>query len=298
MIGLPAAARSGSFALTTELAPVPDPPTLLARARRLQGHVDAIQITENPGLRPLGSPLLAATLLQQAGIETVLHLNCRDRNRAALQGELLGAAAAGIRALLLTRTVALRTGRIARKHAVFDIGVRELIRNASRIRDTETPAAYSLAKAPEFFIGAAATVFEATAGWEPKALLSKLDAGAQWMQTQLCMDLALLRGYMRHFVTEHLTHRCHVMVSVTPLPSVEIARRLRRNLRRARIPRDLVHRIQQAADPERAGVEICAEILRELAGIPGVSGAHILAPGEPDLIRAVVEASGLRKPAA
>ena len=294
MIGLQAAARSASLAITTELAPVPDPTLLLARARKLRDHVDAIQVTENPGLRPLGSPLLAATILRQTGIEPVLHMNCRDRNRLALQGELLGAATGGVAALLLTRNVPLRTGRVARKHAVFDVGAKELIAMARRIRDAETPAAYGLAKAPDFFVGATATVFEATAGWEPKSLLVKLDAGAQWVQTQLCMDMPLLRTYMRRFVSERLTHRCHVVVTVVPLQSVEAARRLRLNLRSAQIPRELVRRIEQAADPERAGIDICADILRELAEIPGVSGAHIIAPGDPDVVCAVIEASGLR----
>jgi methylenetetrahydrofolate reductase (NADPH) len=294
MIGLQAAVRSSSLALSTELAPLPDPAQLLARARRLSGHVDAIEVTENPGLRPLGSPLLAAAMLRQAGIEPVLHLNCRDRNRLALQGELLGAAAAGIGALLLTRSVPLRTGRAARKYAVFDIGARDLIRMARRIRDAESPGVYGLVAAPEYFLGATATVFQPTGPWEPKSLLGKLEAGAQWMQAQLCMDMPLLRAYMRRFVSERLTHRCHVVVCIAPLQSVEVARRLRLNVRGAQIPRALVRRLEQAADPERAGVEICAEVLRELAEIPGVSGAHIIAPGDPDLVCAVIDAAGLR----
>ena len=209
MIGLQAAVRSTSLALTSELAPSPDPAALIARARRLSDFVDAIHITESPGLRPLGSPLLTALLLRQAGMEPVLHMNCRNRNRVALQGELLGAATAGISALLLRRNIPMRVGRVARKHAVFDIGARELIATARRIRDADPPSRYGLAQAPDFFIGAAATVFDATATWQPKSLLAKLDSGVQWVQTQLCMDLPLLRSYMRRFVAARLTHRAH-----------------------------------------------------------------------------------------
>ena len=207
MIGLQAAVRSTSLALTAELAPSPDPAALIARARRLSDFVDAIHVTESPGLRPLGSPLLSALLLRQAGMEPVLHMNCRNRNRVALQGELLGAATAGISALLLRRNIPMRVGRVARKHAVFDIGARELIAAARRIRDADPPSRYGLAQAPDFFIGAAATVFDATAAWQPKSLLAKLDNGVQWVQTQLCMDLPLLRSYMRRFVAARLTHR-------------------------------------------------------------------------------------------
>jgi methylenetetrahydrofolate reductase (NADPH) len=295
MIGLQAAVRATSLALTAELPPSPDPALLLARARRLSDVVDAIHVTESPGLRPLGSPLLTALLLRQAGMEPVLHMNCRNRNRVALQGELLGAATAGISALLLTRNVPIRVGRAARKHTVFDIGAKELIGAARRIRDADQPTRYGLPKAPEFFIGAAATVFDATAAWEPKSLLAKLDRGVQWVQTQLCMNLPLLRSYMRRFVAARLTHRAHLVVAVAPLLSVESVRRLRGNVRGALIPEELALRLEQSRDPEQTGVQICAEILHELSEMPGVSGAHIIAPGDPDLVRAVIDASGLRK---
>lgn len=295
MIGLQAALRSASLALTAELAPIADPATLLARARRLAGHVDAIHVTESSGLRPLGSPLLAASLLRQAGIEPVLHVNCRNRNRVALQSELLGAASAGVTALLLTRNVPMRVGRAARRHTVFDIGARELIGMARKIRDAQPPSSYGLARAPDFFIGAVATVFDASAAWEPKSLLAKFDAGVQWVQTRLCMDLPLLRSYMRRFVAAHLTHRAHMVVTVAPLLSVESVRRMRANVRGARIPAAVALRLKQARDPEQTGVEICAEMLRGLAELPGVAGVHILAPGDPDLVCAVIEASGLRE---
>jgi methylenetetrahydrofolate reductase (NADPH) len=294
MIGLPAALRATPLALTAELAPVPDAATLLARAQRLRDHVDAIQVTQNPGLRALGSPLLMARILGEAGIETVLHLNCRDRNRIALQGELLGAATAGISSLLLTRNVPMRVAKSARKHAVFDLATRQLIVSARGIRDG-LPAQYGLARAPDFFIGTSATIFDPAPDWQPTSLIRKVDAGAQWVQTQLCMNLPVLRRYMRRFVTAHLTHRVHVVATVAPLLSAEAARRLRTNLRRALIPEPLVRRLQQSADPEQTGVAICAELLQELANVPGISGAHIVAPGDPDLVRAIVDASGLRK---
>jgi methylenetetrahydrofolate reductase (NADPH) len=278
MIGLPAALRATPLALTAELAPMPDAASLLARAQRLRDYVDAIQITQNPGLRPLGSPLLTARLLREAG----------------MQGELLGAATAGVTALLLTRNVPMRVGRAARKHVVFDLGARQLIAAARRIRDA-LPAQYGLTQAPDFFIGTASTVFEAGPDWQPTSLVNKLDAGAQWVQTQLCMNLSILRGYMRRFVTAQLTHRVHVVATVAPLLSGESARRLRRNMRRALVPETLVRRVEQASDPEQTGVAICAEMLCELANVPGISGAHIIAPGDPDLIRAVIDASGLRR---
>ena len=197
--------------------------------------------------------------------------------------------------MLLRRNVPMRVGRVARKHAVFDIGARELIATARRIRDADPPSRYGLAQAPEFFIGAAATVFDATAAWQPNSLLAKLDSGVQWVQTQLCMDVPLLRSYMRRFVAARLTHRAHLVVTIAPLLSVEAVRRLRTSVRGALIPDDIALRLEQARDPEQAGVQICAEMLHELAEMPGVAGAHIIAPADPELVRAVIDASGLRK---
>jgi methylenetetrahydrofolate reductase (NADPH) len=191
----------------------------------------------------------------------------------------------------------MRAGKAARRHAVFDLSTRQLIAAAREIRDGE-PSRFGLTQAPDFFIGASSTVFDAATGWQPASLVQKVEAGAQWVQTQLCMDLPLLRDYMRRFVTARLTRHVHVMVAMAPLLSVEAARRLRRNIRRALIPRSLVLRLEQASDPEQTGIEICAEMLRELATVPGIGGAHIIAPGDPDLVRAVVDASGLRKAAA
>jgi 5,10-methylenetetrahydrofolate reductase len=231
----------------------------------------------------------------EAGFDPLLHMSCRDRNRVALHGELLGAANLGISSLLITRGSRLRSGRRSRGVAVFDIGATDLIATARILRETESPSQYGLTRASDFFIGDAATVFNAVANWQPRALTTKLDAGAQFLQSQLCFDLPVLRRYMQHLVGSRLTHRAYVVISLAPLQSAEMARQLRETLRGTLIPDDVIRRLQQARDAERTGVDICAELLQEMAEIPGVSGAHLVSTGEPEAIRAAIAASGLRR---
>jgi len=295
LTGLRDTLRNTPFAITAELTPVASKEALLRQAEPLRGWVNAIQVGEGPPERPHFAPLIAAATLLEAGFDPLLHMSCRDRNRVALHGDLLGAANLGISSLLVTRGSRLRQGRRSSGAAVFDIGATDLIATARTLRDTESPSKYGLARAPEFFIGAAATVFSATANWQPRALATKLDAGAQFLQSQLCFDMPVLRRYVQHLVGSRLTHRAYVMISLAPLPSAEAARQLRETLRGTLIPDEVIRRLQQAGDPESTGVEICAELLQELAATPGVSGAHLVSTGEPELIRAAIAASGLRR---
>lgn len=294
--GLREALRYTQFAFTAELTPVANKEALLRQADPLRGYVDAIQVGEGPPERPHFAPLIGAATLLEAGFEPLLHMSCRDRNRVALHGDLLGAANLGISSLLITRGTRIRQSRRSKGMAVFDLGATDLIAAARTLRDTESPSHYGLAQAPDFFIGAATTVFDAAANWQPRALATKVDAGAQFLQSQLCFDMSVLRRYAQHLVGSRLTHRAYLMISLAPLPSAEVARQLRETLRGTLIPDGVIRRLQQATDPERTGVEICAEMLQEMAAMPGVSGAHLVSTGEPELIRAAIASSGVRRP--
>ena len=293
-MSLRSAIHHGVFAVSTELPAVADAAVLTELAAPLDGCVDSIQVAEGPASRPHLSPLIAAASLKGAGFDPALHLSCRDRNRVALQGDLIGAANLGIETLLITRGNRMRTTAHSQGEGVFDIGATDLIAAARAMADTETPQRFGLNRAPDFFVGGAITVFDPASGWHPRAPLAKLDAGAQFLVSQPCFDLPLLRRYMKSLVGAGVPRRAHLIATLAVLPSVEIARRIRDTVRGTVIPEDVMQRLKDATDAERTGVEICAEMLRELATIPGMSGVHLMAAGDTALIREAVEASGIR----
>jgi methylenetetrahydrofolate reductase (NADPH) len=294
-MGLREAIGTSAFTLTAELTPCADAARLVEQARRLAGWVDAVQVTDNPGGRVHMSALVAAGLLRQAGIDPVLHMNCRDRNRVALYSDLIGAAGLGISSLLIMRGNEMPPRRrTSTVNGVFDLGATQLIAAARAMRDDEGAATLGAARPADFFLGAIARVFAPKATWEPRTLLTKVDAGARFVQTQLCFDMKVLRRYMARLVAAQLPRRAHVLVGLAPLPSADTARWLRDHVKGPLVPDAVIQRIEQARDPEAAGVEICAELLQEAAEIPGISGANLLTPANLEVIPAAIRAAGLR----
>lgn len=278
------ALRSRDFALTAELAldADSDATSIIEQARRLSSAVDAIQVPENVVGEVHLSPLATAAILVNAGIDPILHMNCRDKNRVALRGDLLGAAALGISSLLVMRGKEIPADRRRRIKHSYDWGARKLI-----------SAAHAM-EAADFLIGSVATVFKPDRHWKPEKLIGKADSGVRFIQTQLCFDVDLFRHYMARLVAEKLTHRVNVIVGVAPLPSADIAQWLGKNLRGAVVPAKVVRRLREAADPEYEGISICAELLQQFAEVPGVSGANLVCLGRPEALDEAVRLSGLR----
>lgn len=278
------------FVVTAELnlTRESDPKAVVEQATVLGAQVDAIQVPDSPDARVQMTPLAVSSILLQNGIDPIAHLSCRDRNRVALESELLGLGAIGVTSVLLLRGDELPADHRPKIKQVFDLGAKKLIESARALADDPT-----VASAPDFCIGTVATVFNPKAGWHPGSLLAKVEAGARFIQTQLCFNTAALSRYMTHLVEAQLTWRTAVIVSVATLPSAVTARWLRDNLRGSLVPKKVVRRLEQARDPEQEGIAICAEILQELREIPGVSGAHLMTPGEPGTIPAAIRAAGL-----
>jgi methylenetetrahydrofolate reductase (NADPH) len=285
------AIRKQDFVLTAEmnLARESDAAAVLEQATVLGGQVDAIQVPDSPGARVQMTPLAVSSILIQNGIDPVAHLSCRDRNRVALESELLSLGALGVTSVLLLRGDALPDNHRPKSRQVFELGGKKLIEAARALADDPTVTA-----APDFCIGTVATVFNPKAAWQPSSLLAKVEAGARFIQTQLCFDTAALSRYMTHLVEAQLTWRTAIIVSVATLPSAVTARWLSENLRGSLVPKKVVRRLEQARDPEQEGVAICTEVLQQLREIPGVSGAHLMTPGDPATIPAAIQAAGLR----
>ena len=273
------------------LSRVPDTDSLLQQGDVLRDVVDAVQITDNPGAHVHMSGVAAAALLARQGVDPVLHMTCRDRNRIALQSDLIGAVALGVGSILVMRGDRIPERMKPRVRSVFDTDAKELMAFARGLKDSQDVSLIT-----DLLIGATATVFDPEPGWAPVNLTAKCEAGANFIQTQLCFDMDVVRNYMAQLVASKLTHRASFLMALTPLPSAEAARWIKDNVKAALVPPPVIARMEQAADPEREGIEMCAEMLAELATIPGVSGASLLPLGRLDGIPASIEASGVRSP--
>ena len=261
----------------------------LSHARILADSVDGIQIAENPFDWVQISPVAMAGLLIRNGIDAVPRLSCRDRNRIALHSELLGLRASGVTSVMLTGGSAILQGHETRAKPVFDANCRELLAMAHSLNEEDSSSVQD-----ELLPGTDATVFLPPPGWSAEELLGRASAGARFLQTQICFDTDMLRRYMQRMVETKMTWNCSVIVTLAPLPNADTAVWLSENIRNSRIPAGLIKRLKSADQPEKEGIDICAGLMREIAGIPGVSGINLLSPGSPEAVVAAIESSGLQ----
>lgn len=286
--------RGGRFVLTAEVTPPVsvDRADLMAKALPLKGLADAVNVTDGAGARAHMSALTAAMLLNEAGIEPILQLTCRDRNRIALQSDLLGAAASGLRNLLTLRGDDPSAGDQPDAKAVFDLDARQLLATARRLRDAgELPTGRKVGGKAAFFLGGADNPIDPPPGWEPKSLAAKAEAGAQFVQTQFCMDVDLMRRYMARLDACGLGGKLYFIIGVAPLRSAQSTRWMKEKLYGTVIPDAFVARMEQASDPLAEGRRICLETIAALAEIPQVAGCHIMAPNNDAAVPMVIEAA-------
>jgi len=283
--------RAGRFVITAEVTPPvsTDRNELLAKAAPLKGLADAVNITDGAGARPHLGAVTAAAMLVEAGLEPVLQLTCRDRNRIALQSDLISAAACGVRNLLVLRGDDPSAGDQPDAMPVFDLDPRQLLETARRLRDEgELPSGRKVTGRADFFLGAADNPVDPAPGWAPKALAAKIAAGAQFSQTQFCMDAGVVHRYMARLAEHGLAGKLSVIVGIVPLRSAKSARWIKDKLFGAIIPDAIIDRMERASDPAAEGRRICLELVGDLADIPHVAGCHIMAPGNdaavPDII--------------
>jgi methylenetetrahydrofolate reductase (NADPH) len=289
--------RQRRFVMTAELVPPvsSDAQELLRKAAGLKGIADAVNVTDGAGARAHMSALAASSLLLQAGIEPILQMTCRDKNRLALQSEMMGAAVLGIRNLLLLSGDDPKAGDQPDTKPVFDVDSKTLIETARRLRDEGTlPTGRKVTGHADFFIGAADMPIDPPEGWQPNALLAKVQAGAQFAQTQFCMDAAIVRRYVGALEKAGVTSKLALLIGVNPLRSAKSARWMKNHLYGTIIPDGFIARLEKAADPAREGLHICVELIEELSTIRGVAGVHIMAPGNDAAIPEAIAAARAR----
>ena len=246
--------------------------------RSLSKVVDVVSVTEHPSARNHMSSVPAAASLEAIGVETVATFTCRDRNRIALQGDLLGAAALGVKNVLLVTGNHMVVGDHPEAKPVFDLESVNLIRLAKRLRDEGKYASgRALDSRPRLFLGGVAGPFAPPREERASRVAKKLAAGADFIVSQHVFEIDVFRKFIEDLYRQGTGEQIFVMGAVAVLPSVEVAQRLNRVLTGFRIPEPLMRRMEQAKDPQQTGIQVAAEIIQQMREIPGVSGNLIAA---------------------
>jgi methylenetetrahydrofolate reductase (NADPH) len=290
--------RSGRFAVTAELnAPdSADPEDVYKNALVLSEVCDAINATDGSGANCHMSSLGCCALLTRAGYEPVFQVSCRDRNRIAMQGDLLGAAALGIKNVLCLTGDDVSAGDQPEAKRVFDFDSLQLLRTARIMRDEGVfLSGRKLTTRPRFFLGAAANPFVPPLDFRPLRLAKKIEAGADFIQTQYCFDVPRLRAYMERVVDMGLHEKVYILVGVGPLRSDKAAEFMRTKVPGVWIPDDVVARLAKTPKQQRTeeGKRICIEIIQQVREIPGVHGVHVMAYRQEETVAEIVQHAGL-----
>ena len=289
---------SGRFAVTSELNPPDsaDPEDVYRAALVLSEVCDGINAVDASGANCHMSSVAICALLTRAGYEPVYQVSCRDRNRIAIQGDLLGAAAMGVFNVLCLTGDDVTAGDQPEAKRVFDFDSIQLLRTAQMMRDEAIfLSGRKLTTSPCFFLGAAANPFAPPYDWRPRRLAKKIAAGAEFIQTQYCFDLPRFRQYMEQVRDLGLHDQAYILVGVGPLRSAKAAEYLRTKVPGVVIPDEIVSRLQKTPKKlqQDEGKKICIEIIQQVREIEGVAGVHIMAYRQENLVADIVLEAGL-----
>ncbi|MDJ0949116.1 MAG: methylenetetrahydrofolate reductase [Alphaproteobacteria bacterium] len=288
--------RSGVFAVTAELNPPDsaDPYEVYERAAVLAEVVDAINATDASGANVHMSSVGICALLTRDDLAPVLQVSCRDRNRIAIQGDVLGAAAMGVCNVLCLTGDGVGVGDQPEAKPVFDLDCMSLLSTIRMMRDEgRFLSGRPLTEPPKVFLGAAANPFVPPYDFRPLRLAKKIEAGAQFVQTNYCFDLPILKDYMARVRDLGLDETCFILVGVGPLASARAARWIRSRVPGIHIPDAVVERLERAGDPRLEGKKLCIELIQEIREMPGVAGVHIMAYRQEEMVADIVAESGV-----
>ncbi len=302
--------RAGHFVVTAEIGPPQgaDPEVIRRKARLLKGVVDAANITDNQTAIVRMSSIASAVLALQEGVEPIVQMTCRDRNRLAMQSDLLGAYALGARNLLCLTGDHQSFGNHPTAKNVHDLDSIQFIRMVRDMRDEGRFQCGDEIKGvrPRFFIGAAENPFGDPFDFRPYRLAKKIAAGVDFIQTQIILDVPRFREFMKRVVDMGLHEKVYILAGIGPLKSAGAARYMRDKVPGMRVRDEYVERMEAAVAGipkedkkarkeawEREGIRIAIEQIQELREIPGVAGVHIMAIEWEEAVRPIVEGAGL-----
>ncbi|OGO42638.1 MAG: hypothetical protein A2W36_01540 [Chloroflexi bacterium RBG_16_58_14] len=289
---LQAALQRGEFVVTAEIVPPTGASASPVReqALRLQGLVHAANVTENPMATPHMSSLACCALLAQHGIEPVLQLTGRDYNRVALQSEALGASALGIHNVLCLTGDPPTVGRRPAGELPFDLDATQMLWILRRLRDEgRFLDGRHVSEAPRYFLGAAGSPNDPDPAHEALRLEKKINAGAQFIQTQLIFDVATFQRWLQALDKRGLLTRVHILAGIGLLHSVKTARFLNERIPGVFVPPHLIQRLEQSPSHEETGLEIALELIQQVKALPEVSGIHIMSLGQESILPRLLE---------
>jgi methylenetetrahydrofolate reductase (NADPH) len=310
--------KAGHFAVTGELGPPQsaDADEIAHKASLLVGNCDAVNITDNQTAIVRMSSIGAGILAHQAGIEPIIQMTCRDRNRLAIQSDLLGAYALGMRNLLALSGDHQRFGNHPTAKNVFDIDSIQLVRTVASMRDEKVFECGDPFKGqePRFFVGAAAAPFADPLDFRPYRLAKKIKAGANFIQTQLIYDIPAFKKYMEKVRELGLHEQTYILAGLGPLKSPGMAKYMKNNVPGILVSDEYINRMteagkewagipakelskEQKAARSKAwraeGIQICIDLINEVREIEGVAGVHIMAIEWEEAVKPIAEGAGL-----
>jgi 5,10-methylenetetrahydrofolate reductase len=288
--------RTGRFAVTAELNPPDsaDPREVYDRALVLSEVCDAINATDASAANTHMSSVSICALLTRSGYAPVMQMSCRDRNRIAIQGDVLGAAAMGVCNILCLTGDGVQAGDEPGAKPVFDFDSITLLQTIRIMRDEERfLSGRKLTVPPRVFLGAAENPFAQPYDFRPLRLGKKVAAGAQFIQTQYCFDVPMLQRFMSRVRELGLHERCFILVGVGPLVSARAARWMRSNVPGIHIPDEVVTRMEGAAKQRLEGKRLCVELIQQIREIEGVAGVHVMAYRQEELVSEIITESGV-----
>ncbi len=292
------ACNSGRFVVTVEVAP-PDsasPSALLARAAKFEGLVDAINVTDGAGGNCHMSSVAASAILAAHGHTPVYQVACRDRNRIAIQGDILGAAALGVKNILCLTGDDVSQGDHPQAKPVFDLDAVSLLQVAHGMCDLGVYASgRKLQDAPDLFLGATINPFVPPYADRIANLEQKILAGARFIQTQFCFDLKMMEDFMLEVRRRGLHRRAHIIVGVGTLGSAKALSWMAQHVPGVHVPAQLLSNIERAANQMEQGKAYCIETIQALAGIEGVAGIHVMGHRNEDVLAEIISECGLRR---
>jgi methylenetetrahydrofolate reductase (NADPH) len=290
--------RSGRFAVTAELAPLDtsDPDAVFDRAIVLAEVADAINVTDSSGAHVHMSCLAVCSLLTHSDYEPVFQMQCRDRNRIAQQADLLGAAALGVKNVLCLTGDGIQAGDQPEAKPVFDLDSIQLLRMARILRDeSRFLSGRKIDVPPRLFLGAASNPFAPPHAWRPARLAKKVEAGADFIQTQYCFDVPRLHEFMAQVRDLGLHEKVYILIGVGPLRSAGAAEWMSNNVPGVYIPDETIERLRKTPKEKQReeGVSICVEIIQQVREIEGVHGVHVMAYRQEEMVAEIIHRAGL-----
>jgi methylenetetrahydrofolate reductase (NADPH) len=288
--------REGIFAVTTEISPPDsaDPSEVYERASVFDGYVDSMNATDGSGGNCHMSSVGMCALLSRRGYAVVMQMTCRDRNRIAIQGDVLGAAAMGVSNILCLTGDGVQAGDHPEAKPVFDVDSMSMLTMLRGMRDDgQYLSGRKLTKPPQVLLGAAENPFAPPLDYRSLRLEKKVAAGADFVQTQYCFDMQIMNDFMAAVRDQGLDKKVFILPGVGPLASAKSAEWIRTHVPGVHIPDAIIDRLKGAKDQAQEGVNICIEILQQLKEIDGVRGAHIMAYRQEHRVPEIVEKSGV-----